>query len=82
MDVGKNIINRLNIGFTLEFLQFFDFSLIFPIRLELKINVSIILLRNMFSKKNLYNEIRMIITKFDRYIIKTKILIRKFANII
>ncbi len=81
-DIEKNAINGLNAGFTMEFFRFFDILSIFSISLKLKINVSIVLLRNIFSNENLYNRIRIIIIRFDCYIIKTKILIRKFIDVI
>jgi hypothetical protein len=45
-----------------------------PVRLELKIEVLIICFRNLFPRKRLYNDTRIIISKLREYFIKIKII--------
>jgi hypothetical protein len=47
---------------------------------ELKIKISIILLRNFNSSAKLYNRFRIIITNICRNILKIKLLIKKFID--
>jgi ATP-dependent DNA helicase PIF1 len=64
--------NRPDIS--IEFLRAQNPSGLPPARLELKIGISIICLRNLFPKKGLYNGTRMIISKLREYFIKIKII--------
>ena len=63
----------------IEHLRIFEiFSLFFAI-LRLKIETLVMLLKNLCSKKNLCNEIRLIVTNFRRFVLKIRIL-EKFMN--
>ena len=55
-----------------------NFSLFFAI-LRLKIEIFVMLLRNLCSKKNFCNKIRLIVTNFRRFVLKIRIL-KKFIN--
>jgi hypothetical protein len=78
--INFNIIekedNKSNIS--IEFLRAQNPSGLPPARLELKIGIPIIYLRNLFSRKRLYNSTRMIITKLREYFIKVKIINNQF----
>ena len=57
----------------IEHLRFLKiFSLFFDI-LRLKIEISIMLLRNLYFKKNFYNDIRLIVTNIRKFVLKTRI---------
>jgi hypothetical protein len=64
--------NKSNIS--IEFLRAQNPSGLPSARLELKIGTPIICFRNLFLKKGLYNDIRMIISKLREYFIKVKII--------
>jgi hypothetical protein len=49
-----------------------------PARLELKIEALVIYFRNLFLKKRLYNDTRIIISKLREYSIKIKIISGQF----
>jgi hypothetical protein len=68
--------NRPNIF--IEFLRAQNPSGLPPARLELKIRTPIICLRNLFSRKELCNKTRIIITKLREYSIKIKIINGQF----
>jgi hypothetical protein len=73
--INFNIIeegNRPNIS--IEFLRAQNPSELPPARLELKIRVPVICLRNLFPREGLCNETRIIITKLREYSIKIKII--------
>jgi hypothetical protein len=59
---------------SIEFLRAQNPSGLPPARLELKIGIPVICLRNLFFRKELYNETRIIITKLREYSIKVKII--------
>ena len=68
--------NRPDIS--IEFLRAQNPSGLPPARLELKIGAPVICLRNLFLKKGLCNDTRMIITKLREYSIKVKIINSQF----
>jgi PIF1-like helicase len=68
--------NRPDIS--IEFLRAQNPSGLPPVRLELKIGTPVICLRNLFPRKGLYNNTRMIITKLREYSIKVKIINSQF----
>jgi ATP-dependent DNA helicase PIF1 len=68
--------NKPNIS--IEFLRAQNPSGLPPARLELKIGTPVICLRNLFPRKGLYNNTRMIITKLREYFIKVKIINSQF----
>jgi ATP-dependent DNA helicase PIF1 len=57
-----------------EFLRAQNLSGLAPSKLELKVGVPIICLRNLFPREGLYNGTRMIVTKLRDYYIKVKII--------
>jgi ATP-dependent DNA helicase PIF1 len=59
---------------SIEFLRAQNPSGLSPARLELKIGVLIICLRNLFSREGLCNGTRMIISKLREYSIEVKII--------
>jgi hypothetical protein len=63
---------------SIEFLRAQNPSGLPPARLELKIGTLVICLRNLFSKKGLYNGTRIIISKLREYSIKVKIISSQF----
>jgi hypothetical protein len=68
--------NRPDIS--IEFLRAQNPSGLPPARLKLKIGAPVICLRNLFPRKRLYNETRIIITKLREYSIKVKIINGQF----
>jgi hypothetical protein len=68
--------NRPNIS--IEFLRAQNPSGLPLARLELKIGIPIICLRNLFPRERLYNKTRIIITKLREYSIKIKIISGQF----
>jgi ATP-dependent DNA helicase PIF1 len=64
--------NRPDIS--IEFLRAQNPSGLPPARLELKIGIPVICLRNLFPREGLCNKTRMIITKLGEYSIKVKII--------
>jgi hypothetical protein len=58
----------------IEFLRAQNPSGLPPARLELKIGAPVICLRNLFFRKRLYNDTRIIISKLREYFIKVKII--------
>jgi PIF1-like helicase len=63
---------------SIEFLRAQNPSGLPPARLELKIGTSVICLRNLFPRKGLCNDTRMIISKLREYSIKIKIISGQF----
>jgi hypothetical protein len=77
--INFNIIkegNRPNIS--IEFLRAQNPSGLPPARLELKIGIPVICLRNLFPRERLYNGTRIIISKLREYSIKIKIINGQF----
>jgi hypothetical protein len=64
--------NRPDIS--IEFLRAQNPSGLPPARLKLKIGILVICFRNLFLRKGLYNDTRMIISKLREYSIKIKII--------
>jgi hypothetical protein len=62
----------------IEFLRAQNPSELRPARLELKIGISVICLRNLFLREGLYNDIRIIVTKLREYSIKIRIINGQF----
>jgi ATP-dependent DNA helicase PIF1 len=63
---------------SIEFLRAQNPSGLSPARLELKIGILIICFRNLFFRKELCNDIRMIISELREYSIKVKIISGQF----
>jgi hypothetical protein len=77
--ISFNIIkedNRPDIS--IEFLRAQNPSKLPPARLKLKIGIPVICLRNLFPRKGLYNDTRIIISKLREYSIKIKIINGQF----
>lgn len=63
-----------------EFLRFLNPASLFSSRLFLKIEIFVMLLRNMQSKQNFCNDFRYVIIKISRTVLKIRILKNDFND--
>ena len=71
MNFVNNLTNETQIDIIFsKFLRICEFFSLFSARLRFKIDVFVMLLRNMYSKQKLCNNIRLIITIVKRFVLK------------
>jgi hypothetical protein len=68
------------VHFTLEYLSTLDDSSLLQHTITLKVGQSIILLRNISTKRGMCNDTRLQITKLGEYVIEAKIIAGSFTN--